>query len=73
MEPKYVAIYKDRPKDIREAHITALALCEYYNAKAMVEATRVSVITFFKEKKKSNLLFRRPQSTAATTSKVNMK
>ena len=71
MEPKYVAIYKDRPKDIREAHTIALALCEYYNAKAMVEATRVSVITFFKEKKKSNLLFRRPKAVSATISKTN--
>jgi hypothetical protein len=70
MEPKYVAFYKDRPKDIREAFTIALGLSDFYNAKVMVEATRVSVIKFFQEKKKANMLFRRPKA-AATTSKVN--
>ena len=70
-EPKVVAIYKDRPKDVREAFTIALGLCQLYNAKAMVEATRVSVIKFFQDKKKSHFLFRRPKVTAAK-SKVNM-
>lgn len=70
MEPKYVAFYKDRPKDIREAFTIALGLSDFYNAKVMVEATRVSVIKFFQEKKKSNMLFRRPKA-ASTNSKVN--
>ncbi len=35
--PKYVAIYKDRPKDIREAFKIALKLLQYYNCKAVLE------------------------------------
>lgn len=62
--PKYVAIYKDRPKDIREAYKIALRLLEYYNCKAVLEKSKVSLLMYFKERKKENLyLMRRPKST----------
>jgi hypothetical protein len=37
----------------------------WYNAKCVVEATRVGVITYFKEKNKLNLLLKRPRATIA--------
>ena len=39
-EPQYVAIYKDRPNDIREAYKIAVRLVQYYNAVINIEATR---------------------------------
>ena len=63
-EPKYVAYYKDRPNDIREAYRIALKLLEYYNAKAVLEKSKVTILTFFRERKKENrYLMRRPRST----------
>lgn len=70
-EPTYVAFYKDRPKDIREAFDMVIKLAMFYNAKVMVEATRVSVITYMKEHGKSSFLFRRPTATLPTTTKAN--
>jgi hypothetical protein len=62
-EPTYVATYIDRPKDVRDAFEMAMKLCKYYNAKAMVEATRVTVIKYFQERKMEYYLFRRPQAS----------
>jgi hypothetical protein len=62
-EPKYVAIYKDRPRDIREAYDIALKLLTLYNCKALLEHTKISIITYFKEKKKDHLFMKRPAST----------
>lgn len=62
--PQYVAIYKDRPKDIREAYKITLRLLEYYNCKAVLEKSKVSILTFFRERKKENAyLMRRPRAT----------
>ena len=62
-DPQYVAIYKDRPRDVRTAYDNAIKLLMWYNCKAVVEATRVGIITYFKEKNKLNLLFKRPRAT----------
>ena len=62
-EPKYVAIYKDRPRDIREAYDIAMKLLVWYNCKALLEHTKISIVTYFKEKKKDNLFMRRPKIT----------
>ena len=43
----------------------AIKLLMWYNAKCVVEATRVGVITYFKEKNKLNLLLKRPRATIA--------
>ena len=62
-DPKYVAIYKDRPRDIRDAYDTALRLLVWYNCKALLEHTKISIITYFKEKKKDYLFMKRPKAT----------
>lgn len=61
-EPKIVAIYKDRPDKLREAHLQTLRLLWYYNCQAVLESTRVSLLNFFREWKLENrFLMRRPQ------------
>lgn len=43
-DPQIVAMYKDRPGNIREAYKIAMCLLRYYNAKVNIEATRVGKI-----------------------------
>lgn len=71
--PKVVAIYKERPRHIKDAWETALKLALFYNAKVLVEATRTSVIQFFIQHKKHDLLMHRPQATANSSGKTNFK
>ena len=71
--PKPVAIYKERPKSIKDAWETSLKLAEFYNAKVLVEATRTSVIQYFIQKKKENYLMHRPQATANSSGRTNFK
>lgn len=62
-EPQIVAIYKDRPQKLREAHLQTLRLLWYYNCQAVLESTRVSLLTFFREWNLENrFLMRRPSS-----------
>lgn len=61
--PKYVAIYKDRPNDIREAYRTAIKLAQYYNATINIEATRQSIIPWARDKKYLKYFMRRPRAT----------
>ena len=70
-EAKYVAIYKDRPKDIREAYDIAMKLLVWYNCKALLEHTKISIVTYFKEKKKDNLFMKRPASTLGDMKRGN--
>jgi len=72
-EPKIVAIYKDRPKDIREAYDNAIKLLMFYNAKAVVEMTRTSIITYFKEHNKLFYLMHRPKATMSDVRNGNSK
>lgn len=67
--PKYVAIYKDRPKDIRTAYDNALKLLQFYNCKALLEATRVSIKQYFQQYNKLNYLLKRPKATFPQTGK----
>ena len=62
-EPQIVAMYKDRPGDEREAFKIAIRLCEYYNAKVNIEATRKSFYTWSKDKGYGNYFVRRPKAT----------
>lgn len=64
-EPKFVALYKDRPNDIREAYKIAIKLAQYYNAIINIEATRQSIIPYAREKKLLNLFMKRPKATLA--------
>jgi hypothetical protein len=50
-EPQIVAMYKDRPNNIREAYQIAMCLARYYNCKINIEATRVGMITWARENK----------------------
>ena len=60
-EPKYVAVYKDRPRDIRVAYMIALKLLTWYNCQAMLEFTKISFQQFLKDRNKENLLMSRPE------------
>ena len=62
-EPQYVAIYKDRPSDLREAYETAIALAMYYNCKINIEATRMSFVTWAREKNLLSYFMKRPSAT----------
>lgn len=62
-EPQYVAIYKDRPQDIRDAYKTAIRLAQYYNAIINIEATRQSIIPWAREKKYLKWFMKRPRAT----------
>lgn len=65
--PKIVALYLERPNDIREAYDNALKLCQFYNAKALVEATKIGVITHFQNLGKQSYLMKRPSSSITST------
>ena len=69
--PNYVAIYKDRPRDIVTAYQNAMKLLVYYNCKAMLEHTRIGIIMYFRSKKKENLFMKRPSSTMPNMSRGN--
>lgn len=68
-EPQYVAIYKDRPNDIREAYKIAIKLAQYYNAVINIEATRQSIIPWAREKKLLKLFMKRPTATLSEKSR----
>lgn len=62
LEPaKYVAIYKDRPRDIRYAYDMAMKILTWYNSKALLEYTKISIHMYFTEKNKRNLFMQRPK------------
>ena len=63
-EPMYVCVYKDRPNNLEEAYRTTLKILEYYNCKACLESTRISILTWFRTKhKEERFLMRRPRAT----------
>ena len=68
-EPKYVAIYKDRPRDIRAAYMIALKLLTWYNCQAMLEYTKISFQQFLIERKKESLLMSRPEYAVSVKNK----
>lgn len=70
-DPMYVAIYKDRPKDPREAYENAAKLLTYYFAKAVLEATRTAIMTYFRDHKYLPLLMKRPRATMPDISRGN--
>lgn len=70
-EPKYVAVYKERPRDIRFAYDNAMKLLAWYNCKALLEHTKISILTYFKSKKKDNLFMKRPKSSLSDIKRGN--
>ncbi len=69
--PSYVAMYKDRPRDIREAYENTAKLLTWYEAQAVLEATRTAITTYFRNKKYLHLLMRRPRATTSNITKTN--
>ena len=61
-EPMYVAYYLDRPSDIRDAYKQTMALLWYYQAKANIEATRLSVLTYARDNKFAHFFMKRPRA-----------
>lgn len=62
-EPQYVAMYKDRPANIREAYKIAMCMCRYYNCKINIEATRMGMVTWARENKCLQYFMKRPRAT----------
>lgn len=59
---KYVAIYKDRPENIRTAYNQTILLLEWYGAKAVLESSRTAIVSYFQDKGKQTLLMKKLQS-----------
>lgn len=70
-EPKYVAMYKYRPADIREAYDLTLKLLTWYDCKAMLEYTKISIMTYFRSKNKGHLFMARPEFAKGEKAKKN--
>lgn len=70
-EPKYVAMYKARPKDIRFAYATAMRLMEWYGCQGVLEATRTNFKEYLRHKNKMHLLMKRPKSTMTNSGGQN--
>lgn len=70
-DPKYVAMYKYRPDDIRQAYDLSMKLLVWYNCKALLEYTKISIQTYFREKGKGNLFMSRPQFAITGPRKPN--
>lgn len=66
-EPQFVAMYKDRPNDVRECYKIAIKLAQYYNAQINIEATRQGIIPYAKERKLLRLFMKRPRATLSDT------
>lgn len=61
--PQYVAYYIDRPDNEREAYQTALKMMMWYNCRANIEATRLSMKTWLQSNGMLNYLMARPKAT----------
>lgn len=62
-DPQIVAMYKDRPQNIREAYKIAMCLIRYYNCKVNIEATRVGMVTWARENHGLQYFMKRPRAT----------
>ena len=58
--PKYVAIYKERPKTVEAAYDMAFKLLVWYNAQAMLEYTKFGFAKFLEKNNRTDLLMSRP-------------
>ena len=62
---QYVAVYKDRPKNIETAYGIAWKLLVWYNAQAIIEYTKFGFAKFLEREKQSHLLMSRPEFAVA--------
>lgn len=63
--PQIVAIYKDRPDNLREAYEISIQLAQYYNAVINIEATRMSLVNWARDHKYLKYFMKRPRATLA--------
>lgn len=70
-EPQYVAYYKERPQNEREAYKIAIKLMQYYNCQANIEATRMSMITWARDQGYLGMFMKRPRATYPDPNKIN--
>lgn len=69
-EPMYVAYYRARPERVKEAYIQALRLIQWYNAKALIEKTRIGFLSWMDSKKmKYKYMMRKPKALEPDKSK----
>lgn len=66
----YVAMYKDRPRDEREAFMNALKLSLYYNCKINLELTKKEIVSFFRDRGLYYKFMTRPTLTTTSMSKL---
>lgn len=62
-EPEYVAYYMDRPNDERTAYENAMKLLIYYNCMCNIEATRLTMVNWAKDRGWVNYFMKRPIKT----------
>ena len=67
--PQIVALYKDRPNDLRDAHKIAIKLAQYYNALINLEATRVSLLGWARNQHYLQYFMKRPRATLTDITK----
>lgn len=68
-EPQYVAYYKDRPDNIREAYENAIRLARYYNCRINIEATRMSFLVWCRNNNLLSYFMKRPRATLSDIQK----
>ena len=61
--PQYVAYYMDRPADERVAYQTALKMLMWYNCRANLEATRISMLSYARRNGFGGYFMNRPKAT----------
>lgn len=71
--PKIVAMYKDRPNDVRDAYKITLKLAQYYNAIINIEATRMGLVTWARDQKQLSYFMKRPRATLTDIQRGNSK
>lgn len=69
-DPMYVAYYLARPDDVRQAYKTAMQLLMYYNCQANLEATRVSMLTWARDRGFYQYFMPRPRATYPDPNKI---
>lgn len=57
----YVAMYRDRPSDIREAYENSLKLLHYYDCDVNIEDSRISIVSYYRENNGFSRLIKRPR------------
>ena len=71
-EPMYVAIYKFRPDDIREAYKLTIKVAYWYHAKINIEATRMNLISWARDHHHLHYFMKRPSATYTNPTKRNI-